>query len=70
MVHTNKPDRQERYWKTARQDGQCMKCAGDIIQGERIVYDRKSRKLYCSVCGTHELGDDPTIEQPEFCLGC
>ncbi|HET6841812.1 MAG TPA: hypothetical protein VFK06_09010 [Candidatus Angelobacter sp.] len=41
IFHTNKPDRQEPFWTAAKQDGQCAQCAGDIIQGERIVFHRQ-----------------------------
>lgn len=70
VFHTNKLDQPEPFWTTAQQDSACWECAGDIIQGERTVCDPQSLKSYCSVCGTDELGEDPSLDKPEPCQDC
>jgi len=70
VLPVNRHGRQEPLWMTAKQDRQCSKCAWDIIQGERIVYDPQSFKSYCSVCGADELGDDPSIDKTGHWQGC
>jgi hypothetical protein len=70
MFFHNKSDRPELFWMAAKRDGKCSTCAGDIIQGERIVYDPHNIKSYCSVCGADELGEDPSMDKPEPCQDC
>ena len=66
----NQSGREEPLWMTAQRDGECSKCAGDIIQGEPTVYDPQSFKFYCSACGTDELGEDPGMDKPGPCMDC
>lgn len=49
---------QAPFWMTAKRDGQCHECEGDIRSGERIVYDPTDYVAYCSTCGEDVIGED------------
>lgn len=51
---SNKPP----FWMTAKRDGHCAECEGDIMERDRIVYDPEEFKAYCSVCGVDVIGED------------
>ena len=46
------------FWMTAKRDGFCAECEGDIKTGDRIVYDTAEFKAYCGVCGEDVIGED------------
>jgi hypothetical protein len=55
------------FWMTAKRDGKCAECEGDINQGERMVWDRDARKGYCGTCGPDtKAGADPAAEDENF----
>lgn len=47
-------------WMTAKRDGECAECEGDIREGERMVWDTTEFKAYCKDCGEEVEGEDPT----------
>ena len=47
------------FWMAAKRDGDCAECEGDIVTGDRMVYDADKRKAYCKECGVELIGDDP-----------
>lgn len=43
------------YTMTAKRDGVCAECEGDVRQGELMVWDSIYRRTYCLDCGTELL---------------
>lgn len=46
----------DTFWMTAKRDGECAECEGDIKAGERMAWDAKNFKAYCSDCGEDIVG--------------
>ncbi len=49
-------DAEAAYWTTAKRDGDCWECFIPIAEGERIVWDARERRAYCSDCGEEVAG--------------
>jgi ribosomal protein S27E len=43
---------------TAKRDGQCSECEGEIVTGSRMVFDVTNHKAYCRQCGEMMLGPE------------
>jgi ribosomal protein S27E len=52
------PDHQS-LWIRAKYNSNCAECESDIEEGERIVFDTETRKIYCNDCGEEVAGEDP-----------
>lgn len=56
----------EMFWMTAKRDGCCGECEGDIREGERMVYEPDAFRAYCAACGAEAIGNDPVAERDEL----
>lgn len=46
----------KRFFKiTARYEGRCIECRAEILEGDKIVWDRSERRVYCLECGEELL---------------
>jgi len=46
------------FWMSAKYDGECSECESIIAAGDRIVFDKDTRKVYCNSCGEDMIGED------------
>lgn len=46
------------FWMNARYDGKCHECEEEIFEGDRIVFNRVTRKIYCKTCGVEAIGTE------------
>ena len=56
----------EPHWMTAKRDGECAECEGNLHTGDMIVWDPREFKAYCHTCGQDVVPlasvDDEVIE--------
>lgn len=51
------------FWMTAKHNGRCAECTGEIFEDDRMVWDRENKKAYCAECGEELAGADPKLKR-------
>ena len=51
------------FWMTAKHSGKCAECSEEIIEDDRMVWDRENKKAYCAGCGEELAGEDPKLKK-------